>query len=101
MVDIDDPTAVISIAGTFAGALSVMTDQVGTAVDALTVDSGEQSALDRQMTGTLNWVRDTFAQAVTAVTEQSDLTARATDYGATKLGNADIDGAASVRSVSI
>ena len=101
MVDIVSLDAVTSVVGDAAGALTVMTDSVGTTVDSLVMQSKADSPLDRNMTGKLDWVRDTFAAAASQVTGQSDTTVQAADYGTTVLGNADIDGSVGVRSAEV
>ncbi|MGW0006866.1 hypothetical protein [Nocardia grenadensis] len=101
MVDIVSLDAVTSSVGEAAGALTVMTDSVGTTVDSLVLQSKADSPLDRNMTGKLDWIRDTFAAAAAAVAGQSDTTVQATDHGRTVLGNADIDGRGVVHSAAV
>lgn len=87
--------------GDAAGALTVMTDDVGTTVDSLVLQSKADSPLDRDMTSKLDWIRDTFATAAADVTEQSGITVEATGYGTTVLSNADIDGQTTLRSAAV
>ncbi|MFI9538163.1 hypothetical protein ACIG56_33630 [Nocardia fusca] len=101
MVKILSLDAVKATVGDAAGALTVMTDDVGTTVDSLVLQSKAESPLDRDMTGKLDWIRDTFTTAAADVAEQSGITVEATGYGTTVLSNADIDGQATVRSAAV
>ncbi|NUS92394.1 MAG: hypothetical protein HOQ36_08260 [Nocardia sp.] len=101
MVNILSLDAVKAIVGDAAGALTAMTDDVGTTVDTLMLASKADSPLDRDMTGKLDWIRDTFAAAASDVTEQSGITVAATGYGATVLDNADLDAGDNVRSATV
>ncbi|GGL40550.1 hypothetical protein [Nocardia jinanensis] len=101
MVNIVSLDAVKAIVGDAAGALTVMTDDVGTTVDSLVLASKADSPLDRDMTGKLDWIRDTFAAAASDVAEQSGITVEATGYGTTVLADADLDGGVSVRSTAV
>jgi hypothetical protein len=101
MVNILSLDAVKAIVGDAAGALTVMTDDVGTTVDSLVLQSKADSPLDRDTIGKLRWIRETCAAAAADVTEQSRITEEATDYGTTILSNADIDGQATVRSAAV
>jgi hypothetical protein len=101
MVNILSLDAVTATVGDVSGALAVMTESVGTTVDSLALESKADSPLDRNMTGKLDWIRDTFAAAASEVTQQSATTVQATDYGTTVLGNADVDGGNTVRSAAV
>lgn len=101
MVNILSLDAAKAAVGDAAGALTVMTDDVGTTVDTLVLQSKADSPLDRDMTGKLDWIRDTFAAAACDVAEQSGITVEATGYGTTVLSNADIDAQATVRSTAV
>ncbi|MGW1742659.1 hypothetical protein ACWCPQ_28070 [Nocardia sp. NPDC001965] len=101
MVNIHSLDAVKAIVGDAAGALTVMTDDVGTTVDSLMLVSKADSSLDRDMTGKLDWIRDTFAAAASDVVEQSGITVEATRYGTTVLDNADLDGRDTVHSAAV
>ncbi|WP_328391707.1 hypothetical protein [Nocardia sp. NBC_00416] len=101
MVKIHSLDEVTATVGDVHGALAVMNENVGTTVDSMALERKPDSPLDRNMTGKLDWIRDTFAAAASAVTEQSDITVQATSYGTTVLGNTDVDGAEAVRSVAV
>ena len=101
MVNILSLDAVKAIVGDAAGALTVMTDDVGTTVDRLVLQSKADSPLDRDMTGKLEWIRDTFVAAAADVAEQSGITVEATGYGTTALSNADTDAGATVHSSAV
>ncbi|MEU4839462.1 hypothetical protein [Nocardia testacea] len=101
MVNILSLDSVRAIVGDAAGALTVMTDDVGTTVDSLVLQSKADSPLDRDMTGKLDWIREVFTAGAADVTEQSGITVEATGYGTTVLSNADIDGQTTVRSAAV
>lgn len=96
MVHIASLTGATASVGNAHGAVSVMTGSVGTTVDSLRLKG--ESELDRNMTGKLDWIRATFESAASEATEQSEITVRAADFGTTKIGNAETDGAHTVRS---
>ncbi|MEV0110527.1 hypothetical protein AB0H42_29900 [Nocardia sp. NPDC050799] len=101
MVNILSLDAVKAIVGDAAGALTVMTDAVGTTVDSLVVQSKAGSPLDCATTGLLGVIRDIFDAGACDVTEQAGITVEATGYGTTVLSNADIDGQATVHSAAV
>ena len=99
MVKIASLDAVKASVGDAYGALTVMTDDLGTTVDSWALKA--DTLLDCNMVDKLEWIRDTFAAASADVTEQSGITVEATGYGTTILANADIDGDAAVRSNTV
>jgi hypothetical protein len=101
MVNILSLDAVKAVVGDAAGALTVMTDDVGTTVDSLALEIKGGAALDVVTMGLRDVVRDLFAAWTSDVTEQSGITVEATGYGTTVLANADDDGSATVRSSAV
>ncbi|MEU1527520.1 hypothetical protein ABZ413_35560 [Nocardia rhamnosiphila] len=97
MVNILSLDAVKAIVGDAAGALTVMTDDVGTTMDSPALLNGG-TQLDVDTRGVRDLVRDLFAAWASDVTEQAGITREATGYGTTVLANADDDGSATVRS---
>lgn len=95
---LDDLTAIV---GDAAGALTVMTDCVGTTVDSWETGSKSECALDQATLETLDVIRDLFGAGLTGVLEQSGITVQAADFGRTVLRDADIDGGAVVRSAEV
>ncbi|MFI1461018.1 hypothetical protein [Nocardia carnea] len=95
ILSLDDLTAIV---GDAAGAVSVMTDCVGTTVDSWSTETNSECAIDREMRGTLEVIRDLFAAGLTGVLEQSGITVQATDLGKNVLRNSDIDGSNVVQS---
>lgn len=101
MVNILSLDSVKAIVGDAAGALTVMTDDVGTTVDSLAFEVKGGAPLDVVTTGLRDVVRDLFAAWASEVAEQSGITVEATGYGTTVLANADDDGRATVRSSAV
>ncbi|WP_280398895.1 hypothetical protein [Nocardia carnea] len=95
ILSLDDLTAIV---GDAAGALSVMTDCVGTTVDSWATRSHSECELDQATLETLDVIRDLFGAGLTSVLEQSGITVEATGLGAAVLRNSDIDAGDAVRS---
>ncbi|WP_063062399.1 hypothetical protein [Nocardia sienata] len=101
MVKILSLDAVKATVGDAAGALTVMTDDLGTTVDSLAAEMKGGSPLDAATTAVREVVLDLFAAWTGDVTEQSGITVEATGHGTTVLANADDDGSATVRSSAV
>ncbi|NKY34780.1 hypothetical protein HGA13_17105 [Nocardia speluncae] len=95
---LDDLTAIV---GDAAGALTVMTDCVGTTVDSWAPGSKSECELDQATLGTLDVIRELFDAGMTEVLEQSGITVQAADLGRTVLRDADIDGGAAVQTAEV
>lgn len=98
ILSLDDLTAIV---GDAAGALTVMTDSVGTTVGSWTAGAKSECELDQATLGTLDVIRELFGAGLVGVLEQSGITVEAADLGGTVLRNADIDGGATVQSAEV
>ncbi|WP_280424065.1 hypothetical protein [Nocardia carnea] len=98
ILSLDDLTAIV---GDAAGALTVMTDCVGTTVDSWATGSKSECKLDQATLDTLDVIRDIFGARLTEVLEQTGITVQAADLGKTVLRDADIDGGAAVQSAEV
>ncbi|MEU1985860.1 hypothetical protein [Nocardia sp. NPDC019395] len=104
MVHIVSLDEVDSIVGSIAPATSLLTGDVSTVAESLTMDSKAGSSLDavsRTMCSHLDWIQDTVAAKVTEVTDQTETTVHAADYGTAVYHNTDVDGGGVVRSASV
>lgn len=95
ILSLEDLTAIV---GDAAGAVSVMTDCVGTTVDSWSAESNSECVVDRATCETLEGIRELFAAGLIGVLEQSGITVQATDLGKAVLSNSDIDGSLAVQS---
>ncbi|MGW0179024.1 hypothetical protein [Nocardia sp. NPDC003345] len=101
MVDIDDPEIVRAIGGDFGVAMMAMTGSFGSTKDSLALGYKGDSPLDAVTTGRLDWIVDTFGDAIAEACRQAGITVRANDFAVTVLDNTDIDGGNTVTSAGV
>lgn len=101
MVDIDDPETVRGIGGDFGVAMMAVTGSLGSTKDSLALGYKGDSPVDAVTTGRLDWIVDTFTDAIAEACRQAGITVRANDFAVTTLDNTDIDGGKAVESAGI
>ncbi|MEU4314141.1 hypothetical protein [Nocardia sp. NPDC024068] len=101
MVDMDDPETVLAIGGNFGGAMTAMTGGFGSTADRLVLECKGDSPVDSVTTTRLDWIRDTFADAITEACRQAGITVRANDFAVKTIDNNDIDGGNTISSAAV
>ncbi|MFC9897825.1 hypothetical protein ACFVMC_29400 [Nocardia sp. NPDC127579] len=96
MLDMDEPAEVVAGSTRFAAAITTVTGQVAATTNDLVPQENPASELDRDLCGVLDWIRATFAAAVTAVDDRAAVVVFATSETVGALASADVDSAANL-----